>query len=215
MMSRRFIPPAIDALREGPRYEAACERAQAREEGFADGLRAGRQEGFATGVEQGEQQARAAYQAELEQLRVTYARQHTVGEVLMALEQLHAARAETRLALEAAARAVIAAALDVIFPTLLAQAAGQEIVALLGDAFRDRGSESLVVQAHPDTIAAIRKQGLDETGGLSLLADDTLAPGAVATAWSGGGFSFEPDALLAQVTALLSPDTPHTKAIDE
>jgi flagellar biosynthesis/type III secretory pathway protein FliH len=203
MMSRRFIPPAIDALREGPRYEAACERAQAREEGFADGIRAGRQEGFAAGVEQGEQQARVAYQAELDQLRATYARQHTVGEVLMALERLHAARAETRLALEAAARAVIASALEVIFPVLLAQAAGQEIVALIGDVFRDRGSERLVVQAHPDTIAAIRKQGLDESGSLSLRADDTLAPGAVAAAWSGGGFSLEPEALLGQVTAIL------------
>jgi flagellar biosynthesis/type III secretory pathway protein FliH len=214
-MSRRFIPPAVDALREGPRYEAACERAQAREEGFVDGARAGRQEGYAAGLQQGEQQARAAYQAELDQLRATYARQHTLSEVLMAVQQLHVAREETLLELEAAARAVIASALNVIFPTLLTQAAGQEVAALICDVFRDRGAESLSVQAHPDTIASIREQKLGETGSLSLLADEAMTPGAVVATWSGGGFSFEPDVLLEQVTAILSPDPPHTEAIDE
>jgi flagellar biosynthesis/type III secretory pathway protein FliH len=213
-MSRRFIPPTVDALREGPRYEAACERAQAREEGFADGLRVGRQEGYAAGLRQGEEQANATYRAELDRLRAAYAQQHAIDVVLTALQQLHAARDEARLELEAAARAVIASALGVIFPALVAQAAGQEIIALIDDLLRDRGVESLTVRGHPDTIAPIRAQGLTDSGRLTLLADNAMTPGAAIATWSDGGFSFEPDALLEQVAAILSPDHQPTKAID-
>ncbi|HQT75729.1 MAG: hypothetical protein B7Z80_25335 [Rhodospirillales bacterium 20-64-7] len=212
MISRRFIPPAIDALREGPRYDAACERAQAREEAFAEGLRAGRQEGYAAGVRQGEEQATAAYQIELNKLHAEYARQHTIEVILNALQHLLEAREETRLALEAAARAVIHSALHALFPVLLASAAGQEIAALIGDALRERGAVVLTVRAHPDTIVSIRDQGLTDTDTLILLPDASVASGAAIATWSGGGLSFDPAEHLKQIDALLSHDHQYEEA---
>ncbi|HEX2940348.1 MAG TPA: hypothetical protein VHO91_04815 [Rhodopila sp.] len=213
MISRRFIPPAIDALREGPRYEAACERAQAREDGFTEGLRAGREEGYAAGVRQGEEQATAAYQIELSKLHAEYARQHTIEVILGALQQLLHSREETRLALEAAARAVIQSALRSLFPVLLASAAGQEIAALIEETVRERGTIGVTVRAHPDTIASVRDQGLADSETLTLLPDASVAPGTAIATWSGGGLSFEPGQHLQQIDALLSLDHQNEEAV--
>jgi flagellar biosynthesis/type III secretory pathway protein FliH len=213
MISRRFVPPAIDALREGPRYEAACAREAAREEGFADGLRAGREEGYATGLREGEARAAVAYHAELEKLRATYARQHTVEVIHTALQHLLAAREQTRLALETDARAVLRAALNTLFPVFLSRAAGTELAALVDAAVRERGAASVVVRAHPDTLAAVQEQGLAATDTLAFLPDPALPLGTAVTTWSGGGLSFEPAELLRQIDTLLSPEHPHYEAV--
>lgn len=204
-MNRRFIPPAVDTLCEGPQSEAAYEAARAREEGYAEGLRIGRHEGHAVGLRQGEQQAAQAHQAELEKLRGAYARQHTIEILLTALQELLAAREETRRELEAAARAAISSALRVLFPVLLAQAAGQEIAALIGDALAERGIERLTLCADQETIASVKDQGLTEGDTLTLLPDPAMKPGTAVATWSGGGLSFDPAALLEQVAAILCP----------
>jgi flagellar biosynthesis/type III secretory pathway protein FliH len=205
-VNRRFIPPAVDALREGPQAEAAFEAARAREEGYAEGLRIGRHEGHAVGLRHGEQQAAQAHQVELEKFRSAYARQHTIEILLAALQELRAGREDMRRELEAAARATISSALRVLFPVLLAQTAGQEIAALVADALAERGIERLTLRSDEVTIASVKDQGLTEGDTLTLLLDPAMKPGTAVATWSGGGLSFDPAALLEQVAAILCPN---------
>jgi flagellar biosynthesis/type III secretory pathway protein FliH len=206
-VSRRFIPPAVEVLREGPQAEAAYEASRAREEGYTEGLRIGRHEGHAVGVRHGEQQAAQAHQAELEKFRSAYARQHTIEILLAALEELQAGREEMKRELEAEARAAINSALRALFPVLLAHATGQEIAALIGDAIAERGTERLTLCGNQETIASVKEQGLAESDTLTLLSDPAMKPGTAVATWSGGGLLFDPAALLEHVSAVLCPNS--------
>jgi len=182
------------------------------------------QEGHAVGLQAGEAEARAVCAAELAALHADLARRDArlcVGE---ALHALLAARDEDQRNLEDAVRATISAALTTLFPTLLRQAAGQEIAALLADALTDRPTDTLTLRAHPETIAAVQAESLAaaDTARLTLVPDPMLAPGAATLSWSAspapaiptaaapgiaaaGGVTFDPAALLARVTAILRP----------
>ncbi len=212
-MNRRFIPPAIEVLLDASRSDAAFEVARAREEGYAEGLRIGRHEGHLAGLRQGEERAGETYRTELGKLREAYSQQHSIEVVRSALQELLAAREEARHDLEAAARMAIVAALRTLFPTLLAQAAGQEIAALVTEAMSERGVEAVTLRAHPDTIASVKKQGLAETASLALRSDSGMPPGEAVATWSGGGLNFDPAALFEQVAGILRPDPQHKEAI--
>jgi flagellar biosynthesis/type III secretory pathway protein FliH len=206
-MSRRFIPPAVDVLLDGPRADAACETARVKEEGFAEGLRIGRHEGHAIGLRQGEEQAGKIHQAELDKLRAAYAKQHTIEIVLAALQALLAEREQTRREVEEATRKVVSSALRTLFPVLLAKAAGQEIAAIVGDALSERGIDGVTLRCDPETIVSVTHQGLAEADTLTLHSDPEMKPGTAVATWSGGGLSFDPAALLEQVVGILSPNS--------
>ena len=92
-----------------------------------------------------------------------------------------------------------------LFPVLLAQTAGQEIAALIGDALAERGIERLTLCADLETISSVKDQGLTESDTLTLLPDPAMKPGAAVATWSGGGLGFDPAALLEQVVGILCP----------
>jgi flagellar biosynthesis/type III secretory pathway protein FliH len=212
-MNRRFIPPAIEVLLDASRSDAAFEVARAREEGYAEGLRIGRHEGHLAGLRHGEERAGETYRAELSKLREAYFEQHSIEVVRSAFQELLAAREEARRDLEAATRVAIVGALRTLFPTLLAQAAGQEIAALVTEALSERGVEGVTLRSHPETIASVKKQGLSGTSSLTLLSDPGMPPGEAVATWSGGGLGFDPAALFEQVAGILCPDSQHKEAI--
>ncbi len=204
-MSRRFVPPAVAAFGIGQEAALAQAVLRAREEGFTDGRLYGQQEGHHAGREEGAAQAREALTAELDRLRSEYAKLDQQISVAAALHRMVSARAADLAALEAATRAAAAAALQALFPVLVSRAAGMEINALLQDALTERAAETLRLHAHPDTLKAIVGEGgvAAEAGRLVLTADAALPPGAAEIAWTGGGLTFDPAALLGHVVAML------------
>lgn len=106
---------------------------------------------------------------------------------------------------------MLAAALEALFPALLARAAGGEVLALLADALTERATETLTLRAHPDTLAAAQADGfpaLPGTGQLRLLPDPAMPSGQAEAAWADGGLLYDPAALKARVLAILGAPAP-------
>ena len=207
-MSRRFVPPAVAAFGGGPDADLARTVAQARDEGFAEGRDSGFQAGHAAGMRDGEAAAAAAYQTELAALQEKFAKQQATLAVTEALDRLLAARAEDRAALEDDTRAAILTALRVLFPTLLEQAAGGEIAALLAEALTERAPEALTLRANPATLRSVATHDLpgDHANRLTMQDVPAMAVGAAEIAWCGGGLTFDPAALHERVLRILAPD---------
>ncbi len=209
-MSRRFIPPALEAFDSGVHPDTALALNQAREAGYVEGHAAGQAAGFAAGRAEGEAAARTAAEAELGRLRVLAAGKAATVAVLAAIDALAEQRAADRLALETATRSVLVTALETLFPLLRDVAAGAEIAALTNAALTERGSETLSLRAAPATLSAVLAEGLADPGSgrLTLVPDQNCPPGQAMLAWFGGGLTFDPADLLRRVTDLLAPFPP-------
>jgi len=212
-MIRPFIPPAITALRpfmllESGIADSGEDPNPAGDAGFAEGHACGLLEGRLAGQRESEVKAREAFDAERAALHEKLAKLEAIASVGDALNRLLATRDAAERALEDAARSVLAAALRVLFPVLLAGAAGAEISALIGAALAVRAPGTLGLRANPDTLAGLACTAPD---GIALTPDPSLDPGAAELSWSGGGLSFDPAALLERITALLSPAHPDNK----
>jgi flagellar biosynthesis/type III secretory pathway protein FliH len=214
-MSRRFIPPAVEALGDGPGAEAARDLMAAREAAFIDGRDEGWREGHAAGAHDGEARMQMLCQQELSALRSDFARRDSgllVAEALQTLLRTHDADLD---ALEATLRTTVAASLQVLFPALLQAAAGREVAALVADTLAERAPDTLTLHAHPDTIAAVAAEDLpsDAAARMTLVPDADLEHGAARLQWAGGGMTFDPVALLDRVTAILRPCPVITEAL--
>jgi hypothetical protein len=211
-VSRRFHPPPLAGFYASPEADQAQTLAETRDLGFAEGHSAGMQKGYESGFMEGAAETRAALQPELDALRESSGnRERRVG-VADALRRVLAARDTDLAAVERASREVAVAALQALFPTLLAKAAGAEIAAMLADALAERAPETLILRAHPDTLATIAAETATEraTGRLTPEALPDMPFGAADAVWAGGGITFDPAALLARVTSVLAAETQTT-----
>jgi hypothetical protein len=145
-------------------------------------------------------------QPELDLLRENRARRDRRIGVADTLRQVLAARDTDVALLETAMREAATVALRTLFPTLLASATGTEIAALLATALIERGPETLMLRAHPDTLATVAAEIAteQEAGRVTLAACDNMPHGAAEIAWAGGGLTFDPAALLANITSVLA-----------
>lgn len=214
-MSRRFIPPVVEVFGDGPLAEEAREALRVREDGYAEGYRVGRDEGHAEGQREGARLAALAHEAELAALQARFSEQQSIHAVTDALERVLAARSSDMQSLNDGARAVVLAGLKALFPVLLASATGPELAALITDALTERHPESLTVRAHPDTLAHLASvlDSAAAAGRLTLRADPAIGPGAADIAWTHGGLSFDPTALLERVAAVLHPQVPASDVV--
>jgi len=206
-MSRRFIPPAVAAFGDGPEADFARIVAQAREEGFAEGRNAGFEAGREAGLSEGRSAADAQHEANLALLQQKSAKNQATLAVTTALGQVLTARTSDLLALEDAARTAIVATLRALFPTLMEQAAGQEIAALLAEALTERAPEALMLRAHPATLRSVAAHDLPggHAASLTMLDDATMSLGVAEIIWTGGGLTFDLAAMHERVVAILSP----------
>jgi hypothetical protein len=205
-MSRRFLPPPLAGFYASPEVDEAQTMADTRAQGFAEGHSAGRRQGYEAGFMEGAAETRAALQPELDALRESSGnRERRVG-VADALRRVLAARDTDLASVERASRELAAAALQALFPTLLATAAGSEIAAMLADVLAERAPETLILRAHPDTLATIAAETATEreAGRLTPEPVPDMPFGMAEATWSGGGVTFDPDALLARVTSVLT-----------
>lgn len=213
MILRPFHPPALlDLIADEDGSTAA--RLRAEERIRATALETGRQRGLEEGLARGHAEGHAAGRAEAERtLQAELAQRSRQGAsaASAALEALLAHRAEDRRLLDTELRAALVAALEALFPVLLARAAGGEVVALLAGALTERAADAITLRAHPDTLAAAQAEGFPgETHAdrVRLLPDDTLPPGQAEAAWADGGLVYDPVALRAQVLAILGAAVP-------
>lgn len=203
---RRFVPPPIDAFDPfsavgdpnvyGPVRNAAYEA------GFYAGSRAGR----AAGLAEGEALSRVASTEEIDRLRVLLQEQTARNSVTDAITQLLAARDADRQLLEQHLRSAVSVAMATLFPSLMSMAIGYEIVALIDQALAARTPENITIRASAETIGAITARGLPQTGSsrVTLLPDANYSD-AIDVAWTGGGMTFDPAALLHSVNETISP----------
>jgi flagellar biosynthesis/type III secretory pathway protein FliH len=205
-MTARFRPPPLARFYAGDGADHAAALIQAREEGFAEGRALGAREGHTAGRAEGETQTRDAMGPELDALYKSSAKRERYDAVADALRHLITQREADLAAREILVRDVAIAALRTLFPVLLSHAAGPEIAALLAAAVNERGHETLTLRAHPDTLAAVASETASaaDDGRLILAPDERRAFGAVEIGWTGGGLTFDPDALLAQVASALA-----------
>ncbi|MXP65591.1 hypothetical protein E0493_19775 [Roseomonas sp. M0104] len=214
MMLRPFQPPPLLALVADEDGSAAA-RLRAEERIRASAMEAGRQRGLEEGLARGRAEGQAEGHAAAEQaLRAELAQRGRQGAAAaaVALEKLLADHAEERRRLDAELRATVVAALEALFPVLLARAAGGEVAALLAAALAEREAEAITLRAHPGTLAAAQAEGFpgepQDAGRLRLLPDNTMPPGQAEAAWAGGGLVYDPAALRAQVLAILGAPGP-------
>ena len=202
---RRFVPPSIDTF--GPVGDAggAESLAIAREAGYHEGFLAGQLAGHAEGFRQAETQTRDAWAKDVADWRGRFEEQTLCNTVAQGLAQLLAARSADYLTLTRQTRAAIAGALNLLFPTLMKHAFGSELLALIEEALTSRSSEEITVRASADTVAAITAQGLPPGAAtrVRLRPVPDYAPDRVDVSWTGGGLTFDADALLRKVTDLL------------
>ncbi|HEX3989671.1 MAG TPA: hypothetical protein VHX39_00730 [Acetobacteraceae bacterium] len=213
-MSRRFLPPPLAGFYASSEVDEARTLADMRDQGFADGHSVGRKQGYEAGFMEGAAEIRAALQPELDALRESSGnRERRVG-VADALRRVLAARDADLAAVERASRELASAALQALFPTLLATAVGSEITAVLADVLAERAPETLVVRAHPETLATIAAETAAErdAGRLTPEAVPDMPFGMAEAAWSGGGVTFDPAGLLARVTSVLAAASQNTVA---
>lgn len=207
---RPYIPPSVYAsdmpglAGEGSSLLRAEEigRAKGRHEGAAEGREAGLAEGVAA--------ARAEMAPRLAALEGELTRLRTENAFAETLQTLLASRVADRTAADAACGAAIGAALRLLFPTLAESAQGAEVAALLRSALLDRPADILQVRAHPDTLARMRAAlpADADPARMRLMPEPARAPGGAEISWQVGGFSYDPDRLLAQIGATLSPSDP-------
>ncbi|HWX51631.1 MAG TPA: hypothetical protein VNZ61_26610 [Roseomonas sp.] len=208
MMLRPFQPPPLLALVAEEDGSAAA-RLLAEERIRATALEAGRQRGLEEGLARGRAEGLAAGRAEAEramQAELAQRSRQGAASAAAALEMLLARRAEERAELDAALRDTLAAALNALFPTLLARAAGGEVVALVSAALVERAADMITLRAHPDTLAAAQVEGFPgqpQPDRVRLLPDDTMSPGQAEAVWADGGLTYDPAALRARVLAAL------------
>lgn len=205
-MSRRFRPPPLAGFYLSPDADHDRALAETRQQGFAEGHAQGLLEGHEVGRAEGAAEARTVLEPELDGLRESCAKHEAYSAVTTALRQMLAARDTDLASLEQAVREMAAATLQTLFPALLSHAAGAEIAALFADALAERAPEVLTLRAHPDTLAAVADETAAEreTGQLILTADAGRAFGTAEIAWTGGGVTFDPAALLARVMSVLT-----------
>jgi flagellar biosynthesis/type III secretory pathway protein FliH len=205
---RRFVPPPIKAFDPSSAAGDGHMFGPVRNAAYDVGFEAGRREGHAAGFAAGEAQARAIGDVEIARLHAMLDEQIACNSVADALTQLLAARHDDLRLIEQEMRSAVAAALDILFPSLMAQAAGAEITALIDQALTARAFEEIRVRASVETIAAVTARGLPEAGStrLTLVSDADHPSGAADIAWTGGGLTFDPAALLRTVTDAISPD---------
>lgn len=174
---RRFIPPTVRSLEVAPPPPVVAEiethdhgpaLEAARAEGYAAGLRAGHATGFAEGASQ----ARADSESELAPLRAECEELRARDTLAWELRRLLEERSADQRALEDASRAAIAAALRALFPLLMNQAIGAEILQLVAEALTNRPAEKLTLRASPGTLAAVTARGIPEADAARL----TLQP---------------------------------------
>ncbi|MBO1076056.1 hypothetical protein [Roseomonas marmotae] len=207
-MARPYLPPSLGALLAGEDGSAARlrEEERLRAAAFEAGRRRGHEEGLAQGRGEGAAQAEAAAAARLED---ELSRRAAQGAQLaaQALERLLAERAEERRVMDGEARAAVVAALEAVFPQLLARAAGAEVAAMLAEAVSMRGEDVILLTAHPETLAALQRDGFPPTGDapsrLRLLPEPAMPPGSAEASWVSGGLVYRPDVLAAQAIAIL------------
>jgi hypothetical protein len=205
-MSRRFRPPPLTGFYAAQEVDEAQTLAELRNQGFADGHSAGLKQGYEAGFMEGAAESRAALQPELDVLRESSGnRERRIG-VADALRRVLGARDADLAAVERASREVTTAALQALFPTLLAAAAGAEIAVLLADVLAERAPERLILRAHPDTLATIAAETAAEREAGRLVPEPVpdMAFGVAEAAWNGGGITFDPASLLARVTSVLA-----------
>jgi flagellar biosynthesis/type III secretory pathway protein FliH len=207
--TRPYLPPSINLLLAGEDGSAALRRQEEermRNAAFDAGHRRGIEEGLAQGHAEGAAQAEAAASQRLE-AEVAQRASQGASLAARALETLLSTRAQDRRSLDADTRATLVAALEAIAPTLLAQAAGAEIAALVAEALTERGEDIILLTAHPDTLEAMREEGFPQPqeapSRLRLLPEPTMPPGSAEASWVSGGLIHRPDALLARVLAIL------------
>ncbi|MDQ1077553.1 hypothetical protein [Pseudoroseomonas cervicalis] len=217
MMARPYHPPSLTALIADEDGTTAA-RLAAEERIRAIALETGRQRGLEEGLARGRAEGRAAGRAEAErEAAEEQARRGEKGAALAAtaLERLLARRAEDRRLLDADLRAALVAALEAVFPTLLARAAGGEVAALLAEALTERAADRITLRAHPETLAAMQAEGFpgrdqtqDPAGRVRLLPDPALPEGQAEAGWADGGLIYDPAALLQRVLATLGAAMP-------
>ncbi|HWL84040.1 MAG TPA: hypothetical protein VNR89_24040 [Roseomonas sp.] len=213
MMLRPYQPPALLALVADEDGSAAA-RLRAEERIRATAMEAGRQRGLEEGLARGRAEGEAEGRAAAEQaLRAEMAQRSRQGAAAAAtaLERLLADRVEERRRLDTELRATVVAALETLFPVLLAHAVGGEVAALLAAALTEREADAITLRAHPDTLAAAQAEGFPgepHAGRLRLLPDDTMPPGQAEAAWADGGLVYDPAVLRAQVLAILGASAP-------
>jgi flagellar biosynthesis/type III secretory pathway protein FliH len=214
--ARPYLPPSIEALQSGEDGTTVVRRLaeeRMRNIAFDAGLKRGLEDGLAQGRAEGATlaEAEAARQMEAEM-----ARNASLGANLAAraLGQLLDARAEDRRLLDTDTRAAVLAALEAVLPALLATAAGAEIAALVAEVLAERGEDIILLTAHPDTLAAMRRDGFPapqtDPPRLRLLPEPAMPPGSAEASWVSGGLIYRPDALVARALAILGP--PHAPA---
>ncbi|WBV45546.1 hypothetical protein [Pseudoroseomonas cervicalis] len=208
MMVRPYHPPSLSALIADEDGTTAA-RLAAEERIRAIALETGRQRGLEEGLARGRAEGRLAGRAEAErEAAEEMARRGETGAALAAsaLERLLAGRAEDRRLLDADLRAALVAALQALFPTLLARAAGGEVAALLAEALTERAADRITLRAHPATLAAMQADGFpgrDQPERVRLLPDPALPEGLAEAGWADGGLIYDPAALLQRVLATL------------
>jgi flagellar biosynthesis/type III secretory pathway protein FliH len=206
---RPYLPPSLGALLardDGGTATRALEEERLRASAFEAGRRRGAEEGRALGRAEGAAEA-AAEAARALEAAVAERIAQGAGAAAEALHALLGRRAEDRRAMDADTRATLAAALGAVLPALLARAAGGEIVALLAGLLAERGEDVILLSAHPDTLAAMRREGFpplqEQPSRLRLLPEPAMPPGAAEASWVSGGSIHHPEALVARVLAIL------------
>ncbi|MFC7611437.1 FliH/SctL family protein [Teichococcus aestuarii] len=219
MIVRPFQPPPLRVLIADEDGSTAALAAEERIR--LQALELGRQRGFEEGMARGRSEGEAASRALAEQaMQAALATRGQQGAVAAseALQALLKRRAEDRRQLDAELRAALVAALEAVFPVLLAHAAGGEVAALLAQALTERGTDTITLQAHPDTLSAAEQDGFPAgplPDRIRLLPDPTMPPGQAEARWTNGGLLYDPAALMARVLAILgdtpADDTPQEK----
>jgi len=204
---RPFIPPTLRSFEPPVAAEAVDQHAPVRAEAYTDGYNAGLHDGHAAGMAEGQAQVRASADAELARMRTLLDEQAARQAVAGALEQLIGQRDSDLLAMAAATRTAMADALQQVFPVFLRSAMGAEVANLVVDAVAARSQEQLTLRSAQATLDAVRAQGLPEAqlAKVTMVAVPNRPPGWAEIAWTGGGLTFDPDALLWQVSDILSP----------
>ncbi len=204
---RRFIPPPIQAFDPSSGTGDPDIFGPVRNAAYDVGYDTGRRAGHATGFAEGEAHARTVCGEEIARLRAMLDEQTACNSVADILTRLLAERDADRRQMEQEARSTVSVTLNTLFPSLMALSAGSEIVALIDQTLTARPAEGITVRASAETIAAIRARGLPEPGvaRVELVQDAEHPFGAADIAWTGGGLTFDPAALLRRVTDAILP----------
>jgi flagellar assembly protein FliH len=219
--ARPYLPPSLGTLLSGEDGSAAArmqDEERMRAAAFEAGRRRGQEEGLAQGRADGAAQARAEAAQALETAVAQRASQGAQS-AAQALELLLHHRAEDRHAMDNAARAAVHAALEAVLPSLVARAAGAEVAAMLAKALTERGEDVILLTAHPETLAAMQREGFpapqDAPSRLRLLPEPGMPPGSAEASWVSGGLVYRPDALLARVLAIIDAPRATTELSQE